>query len=47
MTSPIPDFPTYPSEGWIFDEDRALRDKMKGMVVTDQENNQRNVEAWF
>lgn len=42
-----PPYPTYPSEGWIFDEDRALRDLMKGMVVTDHENNARSVEAWF
>ncbi len=47
MTVTFPLIPTYPSEGWILDEDRALRDLMKGMVVTDQENNQRNVEAWF
>lgn len=39
--------PTYPSEDWLLDEDRALRDLMKGMVVTDQENQTRNVEAWF
>jgi hypothetical protein len=46
---PIPplDFPAYDSEGFLLDEDRALRDLMKGMVVTDHENRQRNVEAWF
>ena len=59
MTLPAPDYgataqpypyapwPGYPHEGWLFDEDRALRDLMKRMVVTDHEDNQRNVEAWF
>jgi len=46
---PLPplDFPSYEEQGWLFDEDRALRDLMKGMVVSDHENRQRNVEAWF
>lgn len=46
---PLPpwDFPGYEEQGWLLDEDRALRDLMKGMVVTDQENRQRNVDAWF
>ena len=46
---PLPplDFPDYHGDGWIFDEDQALRDLMKGMIVTDQENRQRHVEAWF
>jgi hypothetical protein len=39
--------PTYPSEGFLLDEDRALRDRMKGIVVSDNANAQRNVEAWF
>lgn len=39
--------PTYPSEGWLLDEDRALRDLMKGIVVTDGASTQRHVEAWF
>jgi hypothetical protein len=39
--------PTYPSEGFLLDEDRALRDLMKGIVVSDNENQTRNVEAWF
>jgi hypothetical protein len=47
MTSPILEFPTYPSEGFLLDEDRALRDLMKGVVVSDYENATRNVEAWF
>jgi hypothetical protein len=42
-----PRFPDYPSEGWLLDEDRALRDLMKGMVVSDHENHTRHVEAWF
>jgi hypothetical protein len=44
---PYAPWPGYPHEGWLFDEDRALRDLMKGMVVTDYEDNQRSVEAWF
>lgn len=44
--SPLPR-PPYPSEGWLLDEDRALRDHMKGMVVSDGADSQRNVEAWF
>lgn len=43
-TVPIPD---YPSEGFLLDEDRALRDLMKGIVVSDNANSARNVEAWF
>lgn len=39
--------PTYPSEGFLLDEDRALRDLMKGIVVSDNEMSARNVEAWF
>lgn len=39
--------PTYPSEGFLLDEDRALRDLMKGIVVSDNENQTRAVEAWF
>lgn len=39
--------PTYPSEGFLLDEDRALRDLMKGIVVSDNEMSERNVEAWF
>ncbi len=39
--------PTYPSEGFLLDEDRALRDLMKGIIVSDNENQTRNVEAWF
>jgi hypothetical protein len=41
------DPPTYPSEGFLLDEDRALRDLMKGIVVSDGANQNRNVEAWF
>lgn len=46
---PLPGFPTipYPSEGWILDEDRALRDHLKGVVVSDQQNPSRSVEVWF
>lgn len=48
---PLPplDFPDYPSEDWLFDEDRALRDLMKGMTVSDNEagGKTRVVEAWF
>lgn len=44
---PPPPFPEYDSEGWLLDEDRALRDLMKGMIVTDGANQQRPVEAWF
>lgn len=46
---PLPpwEFPGYEEQGWILDEDRALRDLMKGMVVSDQENRTRNVDAWF
>ena len=40
-------WPTYPSEDWILDEDRALRDLMQGMVVTDNEQSSRKVKAWF
>lgn len=40
-------WPTYPSEGWLLDEDRALRDLMKGIVVSDGADLERNVEAWF
>lgn len=49
MTWPLPplDFPNYTSEGWILDEDRAVRDLMKGMTVSDHEDNQRRVEVWF
>lgn len=36
-----------PTLGFLLDEDRALRDLMKGIVVTDNENATRNVEAWF
>lgn len=39
--------PTYPSEGFLLDEDRALRDRMKGIVVSDHANAERHVEAWF
>lgn len=39
--------PTYQSEGFLLDEDRALRDLMKGITVSDKENRTRNVEAWF
>lgn len=39
--------PPYPSEGFLLDEDRALRDLMKGITVSDHENPARNVEAWF
>lgn len=47
--SSMPDewFPTYPSEGWILDEDRALRDHLKGVMVQDHEQPARNVEVWF
>jgi hypothetical protein len=46
---PFEDWPDYPSEDWILDEDRALRDLMKGMVVSDHEagGKTRHVEAWF
>lgn len=46
MPAVAPD-PEYPSDDWLFDEDRALRDLMKGMIVTDIENRERKVEAWF
>jgi len=36
-----------PSEGFLLDEDRAVRDLMKGITVTDNEDRQRVVEAWF
>ena len=36
-----------PSLGFLLDEDRALRDLMKGIVVSDNESQTRNVEAWF
>jgi hypothetical protein len=36
-----------PSLGFLLDEDRAIRDLMKGIVVSDNENQTRNVEAWF
>ena len=41
------DPPTYPSEGFLLDEDRALRDLMKGIVVSDGADRNRSVEAWF
>lgn len=46
---PLPplEFPSYSSEGWILDEDRAVRDLMKGMRVTDYEDRSRPVGAWF
>lgn len=40
-------WPSYGSEGWLLDEDRALRDLMKGMIVSDHEKGERHVEAWF
>lgn len=40
-------WPDYPSEGWLLDEDRALRDLMKRMIVSDHEKGERHVEAWF
>jgi hypothetical protein len=39
--------PTYPSEGFLLDEDRALRDRMKGVTVSDHGEAARPVEAWF
>lgn len=39
--------PTYPSEGFLLDEDRALRDLMRGVTVSDNTEATRNVEAWF
>jgi hypothetical protein len=36
-----------PIEGFILDEDKALRDLMKGITVSDHENPSRSVEAWF
>lgn len=48
--NPLPfglSLPDYPSEGWLLDEDRALRDLMKGIVVSDGADSERNVEAWF
>ncbi len=41
------EIPTYQSEGFLLDEDRALRDRMKGIMVSDYANAERNVEAWF
>lgn len=46
MTTITP-VPTYPSEGFLLDEDRALRDLMKGIVVSDNADSERHVEAWF
>ena len=45
--STITPVPTYPSEGWLLDEDRALRDLMKGIKVSDGSSPARAVEAWF
>jgi hypothetical protein len=42
-----PDVDTVLSEGWILDEDWALRQKMKGMVVSDQQARTRGVDVWF
>lgn len=42
-----PDANTILSEGWVLDEDWALRQKMKGMVVNDQQARARNVDVWF
>lgn len=46
---PLVGFPTfsYASENWILDEDRALRDHLKGVVASDYQNQQRPVEVWF
>jgi hypothetical protein len=47
MTIPRLPVPTYPSEGFLLDEDRALRDLMKGIEVSDYADQTRPVEAWF
>ena len=44
---PRPDVDTLMSEGWILDEDWALRQKLKGIVVTDQQAQARKVDVWF
>ena len=35
------------SEGWILDEDWALKEKLKGVTVTDQGDRARKVGVWF
>ncbi len=35
------------SEGWILDEDFALKEKLKGVIVSDQHKRARNVGVWF
>lgn len=35
------------SEGWIFDEDRALRDLLDDIKVSDSGRNNRRVGVWF
>jgi hypothetical protein len=32
---------------WVFAEDQALKTLMQGIVVTDEKNNTRSVQAWF
>lgn len=44
---PYAPWPEYGSEGWLLDEERALRDLLKGMVVTDFEDRTRPVGVWF
>ena len=35
------------SEHWVLDEDFALKEKLKGVVVSDQHQRARPVEVWF
>ena len=35
------------SEGWILDEDFALKEKLKGVVVSDQHQRARALGVWF
>lgn len=39
--------PSTGSEGWILDEDRALRDLLDGIYVSDDKAPQRRVGVWF
>jgi hypothetical protein len=42
-----PDANTILDEGWILSEDWALRQKLGGMLVTDQQARARKVDVWF
>ena len=50
MTTTMPTADQIMSEGWLLDEDYALKQKLKGMGVTDQaaqKTNGRMVDVWF